>query len=163
MNKEIERKFILNEIMVFENISSINQIDQYYLSIDPEVRIRKSVMLDNLGNSICTKYTITEKSEGTIERTENESEINEKVFKALLNIMGDNFKISKVRTTIELKNGLFAEVDIYSGEHEGLKVVEVEFKNINEANNFEIPSWFGKEITDDKNYKNKNLALNKKL
>ena len=33
-----------------------------------------------------------------------------------------------------------------------------EFPNKEKANSFEVPSWFGEEITYDKSYKNKNLA-----
>ena len=51
-----------------------------------------------------------------------------------------------------------AELDIYYGELEGLITVETEFKSEKEANEFIVPNWYGKEITYDKRYKNKNLA-----
>ena len=38
-------------------------------------------------------------------------------------------------------------------------VVEVEFNSLEDANNFEVPNWFGKEITEDLRYKNDNLAI----
>ena len=37
-------------------------------------------------------------------------------------------------------------------------MVEVEFIDIDSANNFEIPCWFGNEVTRDKEFRNKNLA-----
>ena len=52
-----------------------------------------------------------------------------------------------------------AEVDKYLEDLEGLLVVEVEFNSLEDANNFEVPNWFGKEITEDLRYKNDNLAI----
>jgi adenylate cyclase len=40
--------------------------------------------------------------------------------------------------------------------------VEVEFKTEEESDQFVIPNWFGKEVTDDEKYKNKNLAMSGK-
>ncbi|WP_431776632.1 AIR synthase-related protein [Streptomyces cucumeris] len=41
-------------------------------------------------------------------------------------------------------------MDVYTGSHEGLRVVEVEveLEDMTQARNFEPPSWFGPEITD---------------
>ena len=35
----------------------------------------------------------------------------------------------------------------------------VEFKSLEDANSFVVPTWFGKEITEDVRYKNDNLAV----
>ena len=37
--------------------------------------------------------------------------------------------------------------------------MEVEFPNKEVAVLFEVPSWFGEDITDDLRYKNDNLAM----
>ena len=66
--------------------------------------------------------------------------------------------IKKLRYFIPLENNLIAELDIYQDQLEGLMVVEVEFPSINHARNFMVPNWFGTELTENKKYKNKNLA-----
>ncbi len=50
------------------------------------------------------------------------------------------------------------EIDIYKGKLEGLVSAEIEFDNEIEADSFEFPEWFGKELTSDIRYKNINLA-----
>ena len=69
--------------------------------------------------------------------------------------------IRKTRTRIPLENKLIAELDVYHGID--LRVVEVEFKNKSEVDAFIPPQWFGEEVTDNKQYKNKNLAIKGKI
>lgn len=45
--------------------------------------------------------------------------------------------------------------------NDGLKLIEIESDNIETVINFNIPDWFGKEVTYDNNYRNKTLAYNK--
>ena len=42
---------------------------------------------------------------------------------------------------------------------EGLMVVEVEFENEADAERFQKPEWFGREVTDDPAYTNAMLAF----
>jgi adenylate cyclase len=73
--------------------------------------------------------------------------------------------VEKVR--FEIPYGLQTiELDVYTGAHEGLVVAEVEFSNNAETDlspweqvgAFMEPRWFGQDVTEDKAYKNKNLA-----
>lgn len=52
-----------------------------------------------------------------------------------------------------------AEIDIYEQQMEGLMVVEVEFEDEADAERFEAPEWFGREVTDDPAYTNAMLAF----
>ena len=58
------------------------------------------------------------------------------------------------------------ELDIYGGRLFGHAVAEVEFRSEiagvaeEEAMNFAPPAWFGKEVTEDRRYRNKALAEN---
>lgn len=143
---EIERKFIVKEIpnlLMFLN----SRIVQGYISFSPEIRIR------NNGD----KYYLTCKSSGEMIRRESETEIDEYTFDSLKTLVKEKL-ISKVRYRVPLKNGWVAELDIYQDFLEGLRTVEVEFPDLEMANSFVIPYWFGKEITSDARYKNKNLA-----
>ena len=48
------------------------------------------------------------------------------------------------------------EVDVFSGENQGLIIAEVELTSENEF--FEQPNWLGKEVTGDKKYYNSHLS-----
>lgn len=142
---EIERKFLVKEMPSIFNCKYFH-ISQGYLSFNPEVRIRKIV-------SDYEKYFLTVKSDGTISREEYEVEISEFVFNSLRkNIKGK--MLSKRRYQILIGNKI-AELDIYDDFPE--KIVEVEFASMKEAKNFIIPNWFGREVTNNQKYKNKNL------
>ena len=49
------------------------------------------------------------------------------------------------------------EVDVFSGENEGLVLAEIELKREDEP--FERPPWLGAEVSGDPRYYNSNLAL----
>ena len=66
--------------------------------------------------------------------------------------------VEKTRYEIPLAGGIVAELDVYHGKLDGLITVETEFESEKQANAFSPPSWFGKDVTTDKRYKNKNLA-----
>ena len=48
---------------------------------------------------------------------------------------------------------------MYVGALAGLRVVEVEFSSEQESDGFQIPDWFGPEITGDQRYRNRELAV----
>ena len=61
--------------------------------------------------------------------------------------------LTKTRYVIE---DIRAELDIYPSD---LVIVEVEFASLEEAEAFTPPSWFGEEVTGNKQYSNAQLAL----
>jgi adenylate cyclase len=142
---EIERKFLVEKIPDLTNLQAI-YIEQSYLSFSPEVRIRKK---DN-------KFYMTVKSEGDIAREEYEIEISKSTYEELSSQV-KGLVIKKRRYEIPLNEANVAELDIYENLEE-LTLVEVEFIDIDSANNFEIPLWFGNEVTRDKEFRNKHLA-----
>ena len=142
---EIERKFLIGTLPCLDGVR-YDEIEQAYISVNPEVRVRKK------GN----KYYQTEKGEGAMVRTESEWEIDERAYldgKA----KSEGRILQKARYYIPYKSHTI-ELDIYKGKHEGLIVCEVEFESESEALSFEIPEWFGKEITHDIAFRNKILA-----
>ena len=142
---EIERKFLVKELPDLSGAKS-SEIMQGYVSISPEVRVRK---LDN-------KYYRTEKGEGMVVREEREWEITMSEGEELFANIQTNV-IEKTR--YYLPCGKYtAEIDIYKGKFSGLTVVEIEFPTLLEANAFTPPAWFGEDISEKKEYRNKNLA-----
>lgn len=67
-------------------------------------------------------------------------------------------RLVKTRHPVPVSGGL-ALLDVYQGAHQGLRVVEVEFPDVTEAEAFQPPSWFGPEITGLRGYANQHLAV----
>ena len=146
-NIEIERKFLVKEIP--DKLDTFERIDmtQGYLNTNPVVRIRK----EN------DDYVLTYKGSGLLSRSEYNLPLNEESFEHLLKKC-DGIIISKSRYKIPLKNNLIAELDIFKGDLDSLKLVEVEFNSIEEADNFTPPEWFGKDVTTDGRYHNSYIS-----
>ena len=153
---EIERKFLVKQLP--ENIDECDkaEIEQCYIDFgegdEPEKRIRSLTRGDE------TLYFYTEKSEGDLCREEEEYEIPSYSFDNLKELSVSE-TVQKTRHYVPLGDSLTAELDVYKGVHEGLITVEVEFSSLEGSEKFEIPAWFGEEITGDPKYKNKNLAI----
>lgn len=65
--------------------------------------------------------------------------------------------VSKIRYYYEYK-GFTYEIDRYFGKNEGLVTIEVEMPTVDTV--VELPPFIGEEVTLDKRYKNKKLAIN---
>lgn len=147
---EIERKFLVKFFPKdFESYNSINILQGYFLHNAHEVRVRN---VDNKKSFQTEKY-----GEG-VKREEFEKEIDRAEYQELIKLAGDRV-VKKARTLIPIENGKVAEVDIYFGKNKGLSTVEVEFGSLEEAEKFVPPDWFGKEVTNDEKFSNKNLSL----
>lgn len=55
--------------------------------------------------------------------------------------------LEKTRYYYDLGNSLKAEIDVYEGRFKGYQTVEVEFPDEDSRKNFEVPDWFGHDIT----------------
>lgn len=144
---EIERKFLLGEKIDLKDYEWV-EINQSYIGVNPVSRVRK------MGN----KYFYNQKGTGTLVREENEKEISEDTYNKIIKYRIGR-TINKLRCRIPLDDELVAELDYYLDDLSPLVTVEVEFKNLEDANTFIVPNWFGKEITEDVRYKNDNMAM----
>ena len=68
--------------------------------------------------------------------------------------------VCKTRYKIPLGDRLIAELDIFHAEHDGLRLVEVEFPDTATADAFVPPHWFGPDVSTDPRYRNSYLAFN---
>lgn len=148
---EIERKFlVLND--AFKAVASHKYpIAQGYLNSHPERTVRVRIKGESGFLTIKGKGNTT----GTT-RFEWETEISLLEAKPLLALCEKSI-IAKTRYEVEVGKHTF-EIDIFSGENEGLIIAEIELSHENEP--FEKPDWLGKEVTNDKRYYNAYLSKN---
>jgi CYTH domain-containing protein len=148
--KEIERKFLIKSLPEDLEKYAKKEIVQGYVAITPEgteVRLRQKGK----------KYFQTVKVGAGKTRGEYEIEITKEQFEALWDST-EGKRVDKVRYDIPISDGLKIELDVYRGDLNGLYSAEVEFPDEAASNKFTPPDWFGKEVTEDKWYKNQNLA-----
>jgi CYTH domain-containing protein len=157
---EIERKFLINNEFNIDTMKHFNctlirttRITQYYLSILPEIRFRRSIRGEGWDS-----YRITFKSGYGLVRQEKEWKITKLEFENNID-RAVGIQLEKMRYTyVDDNTGLIYEVDDYINFP--LKVIEIEFDTEEKALWFVPPEYFGVEVTYDEKYKNKNIALN---
>jgi CYTH domain-containing protein/CHAD domain-containing protein len=150
MALEIERKFRLPQAPAWLAARGGEEIEQGYLSIDEDSEVRLRCRGED--------RILTVKRGRGESRDELEVLLDRELFDRLWAVT-EGRRLSKRRTVVALDDGLRAEVDVYSGRHDGLVVVEVEFGSEAERWAFEPPAWFGEEVSGDERYANRGLAL----
>ncbi len=149
MPEEIERKFLVYDPPSDYDKYPHKEIIQGYIVItdETEVRVRKK------GEN----YFQTVKTGRGLIRKETEIEITQDQFDKLWKLT-ENRHIEKKRYEIH-QEGVLIELDFYGGKLKDLVVAEVEFESAAKSGEFSPPEWFGREITEDEEFKNRHLAL----
>ncbi len=147
MGVEIERKYLLkNDDWRQCGVVPVRMAQGYLNEGGNTVRVRITGAKGIL--------TIKSKSKG-ISRMEFEYEIPltdaEQLMKLSLTPV-----VEKYRYKIPYAGHIW-EVDEFLGENKGLIVAEVEMQSEDEL--VEIPNWIGEDVSDDKRYRNSNLAV----
>jgi len=145
---ERERKFLVRELpgKFFEQNTGIKYL-QGYMCNDSKKVIRVRIA----GN----QGFITIKGMTTgISRMEYEYPVPAEEARSMLNDYTTG-RVEKVRYRTEFEGHLW-EVDVFSGENEGLIIAEIELKTEEEF--FIRPSWVQEEVTGDRRYYNSYLA-----
>jgi adenylate cyclase len=146
---EIERKFLVVSNDFIKESFSKKRIVQAYLNSNPErtvrIRIKEAkgfLTIKGLGN------------ETGLTRLEWETELALSEAEQLLTICESGI-IDKIRHEVKVGNHIY-EVDVFSGENEGLIMAEIEL--LSEEEIFEKPHWLGEEVTNDERYYNAYLS-----
>lgn len=140
---EIERKWLLRDIPADLEKYPCHIIEQAYLNTRPVVRVRRQ---DD-------SYYLTYKGGGLMAREEFNLPLDAESYGHLL-AKADGKIISKKRYVIPLEDGLVIELDYFSSPVKGLYLAEIEFESVEQAEAYEPPAWFGKDVTYDPNYHN---------
>lgn len=144
MATEIERKFLLVNNDWRKEITRQVLMRQGYLSGTEKASVRVRVAGD--------KASLNIKS-ATLNITRKEFEVDLPVDDAheMLNLLCEQPLIEKTRYYVP--NGLHTwEIDVFSGDNDGLVVAEIELQDEQEP--FNKPAWLGKEVSDDPRYYN---------
>lgn len=146
---EIERKFLVLSNDFIAEAFSKKRIVQAYLNSNPQRTVRVRIKDD--------KGFLTIKGIGNatgLTRLEWETQIALDDAEKLLTLC-ESGTIDKIRHEVKVGNHVF-EVDVFSGENEGLIMAEIELQSEDEV--FEKPHWLGQEVTNDERYYNAYLS-----
>ncbi len=151
---EIERKYLVRELPGDLDSYPHTEIEQGYLCTSPTLRIRRmgDVFILTVKEHIVGSST-------AIQNREEEFTMLRDSYERLKTKCDGNL-VSKTRYRIPLAGGLTAELDIFHGVHQGLRIVEVEFPSVEAADTFTPPAWFGEDVSTDPRYRNSWLAHN---
>jgi adenylate cyclase len=147
---EIERKFLVKTMPDLSQFQQAYILQGYITNSNDSVEVRLRQRDE--------QYFITVKSGSGMVRNEYETSIEQQQFETLWPATKGK-RIEKYRWTGQINSQIY-ELDIFMGELESLVLVEVEFASTQQADDFQPAEWFGREVTQDKNYKNKALAMN---
>ena len=146
--REIERKFLLKRLPGDLSGFAHAEIEQGYLAIEPgiQVRLRKKGSERFLACKRGNRHA----------REEREVRLSAEQFDALWPAT-EGRRLSKIRYDVPCGE-FVAELDVYTGRHEGVVVVEVEFPDETSCDGFVPPDWFGEEVTGQSRYSNVVMA-----
>lgn len=146
---EIERKFLIKKEQLPAHLESYpnNHLEQAYIITNPVLRIRKKN----------DSYILTYKGQGLMSREEVEFPLSEEAYTQLLGKTEGNI-ITKTRYNIPENNGLTIELDVFSGIFDGLYLAEVEFPDEETALNYQAPTWFGPDVSNENTFHNSTLS-----
>lgn len=155
---EHERKFLIEDSTRLDlgrlDPSGGTRIMQGYLLVADESSTGSvSVRLREDGRG---RRRLTIKGGHGASRTEVELDLDHDAFDALWPYAAGR-RVDKIRYRHSMGEHV-AEIDVFEGALDGLRLVEVEFPEPSAMAAFEPPEWFGSEVTDDPRYRNDSLA-----
>lgn len=148
MSFEIERKFLVRGDDWRGLVSSQTTIRQAYLASSGKASTRVRIRSDGTA-------TLTIKSRpADLRRLELEFPIPVLQAEALMQLREGSI-IEKTRHLVPC-GALAWEIDVFSGENDGLIIAEIELKDVDQP--VEIPPWIGREVTAQPQYYNSFLV-----
>jgi adenylate cyclase len=150
MATEIERKFLVLNDKWKSGVNTELRIVQGYLATNEYSSTRIRIQ-DDQANINIKSATLG------VSRTEFEYAIPVDDAQLMIDDLYIKPVIEKTRYIVKHMQHTW-EIDVFSGDNEGLIVAEIELLSPDEA--FEKPSWLGKEVSHDKRYYNVCLIEN---
>lgn len=144
MAKEIERKFLVNHDNWRKDVTKSIHYIQGYFTTNASCSIRIRVSGDKADLNIKSATL-------GITRTEYEYPLPLEDANEMLDHLCNKPLLEKTRYYVQHQGHLW-EIDVFTGDNEGLIVAEIELKSAEEK--FSLPDWAGKEVSDDPRYYN---------
>ena len=144
---EIERNWLIEDLKIPLQPSEKLTFHQGYISLNPEVRVKHNIT--------CDTYYFAVKSKGDLTRIEVEKEITREDYLNILKIssLTEEDLILKEYNRYDLENKFIYICSVDPGTENEFMYGEIEFDSEEESRNFQVPSWFGKEVTYDNSYR----------
>lgn len=150
MGTEIERKFLIANDHWREHASGGKRYIQGYLGGNDACSVRIRLEGDQANLNIKSRTL-------GIQRSEYEFAIPHQEAETILHSLCNKPLIEKTRHHVTHDEHVW-EIDVFSGENEGLVVAEIELTSVDEI--FTIPDWVGDEVSGDQRYYNVCLVSN---
>ena len=148
---EIERKFLMDGFPIGLELLNEVEVEQGYIGFEPELRIRKAVD-KHTGEE---EFWLTLKGEGDLTRSEIETEISSDFYYDTADFL-DVRMIQKDYKKYRLGPWKLEVSRVDPGTDWEFYYAEIEFPTEMDAKDFVVPSYFGREITFNEDYKMKN-------
>jgi adenylate cyclase len=148
MSFEIERKFLVRGDEWRPSVTSLTDIRQAYLAWENKSSVRVRIT-DNCSATLTVKSRPVE-----LRRLELEYPIPVLEAEALMPLRQGSI-VQKIRHRLPCGD-LCWEVDVFSGDNQGLIIAEIELRHEHET--VALPSWIGAEVTGKQSYYNGYLA-----
>ena len=148
---EIERKFLMDGFPIGLEVISEVEIEQGYVSFDPEVRIRKATD-KSTGKE---EFRITIKGDGDLVRNEFETNIASDFYYDTADFLNVRM-IQKDYKKYKFGPWKLEVAHVDPGTDWAFFYAEIEFPTEQDAKDFVVPNFFGREITFNDDYKMKN-------
>lgn len=149
---EIERKWLLRKLPM-KSPDRKYWVEQFYVSLEPEVRLRRCVPNGPYPDKV--PYRLTIKGSGDLSREEIETTVSEDFYNQTLNFVNKE-PIQKHHLNYDV-DGYEVSIAVILNDEKFI-YAEVEFASKEDALKYEFP-WpdiVEKEITSDSSYKMKN-------
>lgn len=146
---EIERKFLVRDDRWRSNAGGSHFLQQAYLSRDEKTSIRVR-LVDRRAGLLTIKIHTAGLAKQEYEYAIPADEARELILHAGSRV------IEKTRYIVRHKGNKW-DVDVFAGAYRGLVVAEIEMDR--EDARPALPAWLGQEITGDKRYSNRAMAM----
>lgn len=149
MGIEIERKFLVDQGKWAHIAKPIGKLYRQGYILNEEKRTVRIRVTDDAA------YITLKGASTRISRSEYEYMIPVNEGNEILNDFATSL-IEKTRYEVNYAGKLW-EVDVFSGDNQGLVIAEIELTHEDEA--FEKPDWLGQEVSSDHRYANSSLSV----
>lgn len=155
MDLEIEKKWVIDKDKIPYDLSKADcfEIKQTYINYAPEIRVREIKNNGVIWYMMAIKRYVNDEA---LTREESDFYITKEEYEHTV-VKGLDNTIYKKRYQFDVE-GLTYAVDIFEGNLEGLAYLEIEFESEELSNSFETPDWIIKDVTNDRRFKNQELA-----